>query len=335
MPDPLVVIVQRQFAADLAAAETLQMREMAQRWLTIEHSLQGSIDLLAADMAAEKEAGRAVSQAKLYRMQRYQALMGQLQGEVQRYAEWAERQIEQRQTELVSLGVQQATTAIQVSMQAGAVSSFNILDVRAVEAMAALVSEQSPLTRLLKASYPDALGGLSDTLLIGTALGWGPARTAAEMRRGMSMGLNRSLNIARTEQLRALRMASSQQYQESGVVIGHKRIAAKFGSCAACLARDGEMLLVDEPVYDHPSGRCSSVPIIEGVPAPSWQSGRDWLNEQPVEYQRKVLGAGRYAACKAGKFKFDDLATTTHHDEWGKGLAVKPLSELVSTEKAA
>jgi SPP1 gp7 family putative phage head morphogenesis protein len=329
MPEPLVVSITRQFRLDLLAAETVQMQEMAGRWLIIERTLSEQIDLLANDLATEKAAGRAISQAKLYRMERYQALMSQLQREVQRYAEWSEGLISSRQTELVSLGAQQAATAITASMPSNFVGAFNVLNVDAIEAMAALVSERSPLTKLLKQSWPDAAEGLSNALLRGTALGWGPTKTAAEMRKGMSWGLNRSLNIARTEQLRALRMASSAQYRESGVLSGYKRICARDSRvCAGCLAADGRVYPVEHVFDSHPQCRCSSIPLVAGLPPVKWQSSSAWLREQDAQTQRQVLGQGRYDLWKNGQVQLSDMAKTVHDPEWGGAIVPRTVGEL-------
>lgn len=328
MPEPLVVATLRQFRQDLLAREEVQMREMARRWLQIEAALQAEIDGLAKDFAAEKAAGRSVSQTKLYRMDRYQSLLGQLREQTERYGDYAVQSITARQLELASLGIDHAAAAIRaVSVTA----SFDVLPVSAIQAMVGLVGDGSPLKRLLAASYPDAVEGLTTALVKGTALGWHPTRVAREMRTGSEIGLNRSLLIARTEQLRVYRAASDQQYLESGVVIAKKRLVAhSVRTCLACLAQDGKIMPVDQPFFDHPAGRCTTVPIVVGVEPPIWTSGQRWFEQRGVSAQRSMMGGQRYEAWKAGEFEFADLAKVTTDPTWGKSLGVRPVRELVA-----
>jgi hypothetical protein len=149
------------------------------------------------------------------------------------------------------------------------------------------------------------------------------------MKRGMAQGLNRALVIARTEQMRVYHQSAQQQYAASGVVYGHRRLAAHDDrTCPACLAADGELLDVNKPLYDHPNGRCTSIPLVDGLPAVQFETGQDWLRKQDAETQRRILGRGRYDAWRAGRFELDELAVTTSDETWGKSLNVAPLKDL-------
>lgn len=326
MADSLVVQVMRRHKAALLAREAAQMREMARRWLEVEAALEGQLSALA-----QETAGQPLTQGQLYRKERFQTLLVQARREMERYAGYAEGLITQTQREYGRLGLQHAAEAVQTTfLETGKVGPyFNRLPIEALELTAGLAGDGSPLRKLLMDSWPEVADGLTRSLLKGVALGWGPAKTAKAMREQMATGLERALTIARTEQMRVYRAASDQQYQESGVVQGKRRLVAAFGACAACLARDGELLPLDEPAYDHPNGRCTFIPVVDGMPAPQWQKGPEWFKEQPAEYQRKILGPGRYEAWKAGKFDFADLARDSKSEVWGRSLGVRPLKELV------
>lgn len=331
MPDPLVVRVTREFKAQLLIREQAQMQAMAGRWLDIERLLDGQISALAADFEQRRLAGQAISEAALFRMERFQSLLRQLERELETYQEYADDRIATGQRENARLGIEHAARKINTQM-AGVGTAFDMLPVEAVENMVGLASDGSPLARLLRQSYPDAAEGIMANLVRGTALGWNPNRTARAMRDGMAQGLNRTLTIARTEQLRVYREASRQQYEASGVVPYHRRIATHDDRvCAACLMAEGEVLEVGEQLYDHPQGRCDSVPAVSGLPAVQWQLGPDWFREQGEATQRAILGSGRYRAWREGRFDLDQLVTVRHDDTWGRSLNPTPLQELLAT----
>ena len=228
------------------------------------------------------------------------------------------------------MGAQHAAAAIAASSPSVA-ASFERLPIGAVQTMVGMAQAEAPLAKLLAASYPDSVEGLTNALIRGTALGWHPTKTAAAMRQGTAMGLNRSLVIARDQQLRAYRYASDAQYEASGVVQAKKRLAAHDGrTCLACLARDGEIVPLDRPAFDHVQGRCAFVPVVVGVAAPTWESGEAYFETLSAAEQRAAMGDRRYEAYRAGKFDFADLARTTHDDTWGEGLRVATAGELAA-----
>jgi len=329
MPDPLVIEVMKQFKLDLLAREQVQMQNMARQWLGLEDALESQIQAMADELAREAAEGRAISQAKLWRMKRYQSLQAQLQQELAAYTQYAEGLIVENQAQLGALGIQHATTATQVSMP-GLGIYFDVLPISAIENMVGLAGDGSPLKALLKATWGDSAAGLTNELIRSTALGINPRETARRMRQGATQGLNRMLNIARTEQLRVYREASRQQYEYSGVVEGFKRLATHDDRvCLACLMAEGETYSVREQLRDHPSGRCTAVPIVVGMPEVRWELGQDWFRQQDPAIQARMLGKKRYDAWQAGQFKLDQLVTVRRDSTWGDSVQVTPLKDLI------
>lgn len=335
MADSLVVQLMRRFKADLLAREADQMWVMAQRWLEIEQAVGAQVDLLARELAAEREAGRSASQGKLYRMERYQTLLAQLRREVGLYTNYAVREITDRQRQYATFGIDHTVQSIRASYT-GIGPYFEMLPVGAVENMAGQLGNGAPLSELLSRSWPDSADALTKALLKGTALGWNPTRTAAEMRRGMATGLNRALTIARTEQMRVYREAGRAQYEASGVVDGFYRIAAHDSrTCIACLVTEGEFYPVRESLRDHVNGRCSTVPKVRGMPAPQWEHGKAWFTRQPAAMQAQIMGRNYYDAWKSGQYRLDDLPTVKHNETWGDSVQVTPLNELTRAAETA
>ncbi len=328
MPDSAVIVTMRQFKRDLLAGERAQMQEMATRWLGVERRLQAQIDALALEMAGIKRDGGFVSQELLMNNVRYRQLLTQLTRELEGYSDFADVQITAQQRRLVRLGIAHAENAIKVQ---GITAGFNRLPVEAVQSIIGLAGNGSPLRRLLVQSWPLSAQRLTDELVNGVALGYNPRKTARLMAQGMAGSLDRMMVIARTEQLRVYRHANLESYRASGVVTGYKRLATHDKrTCAACLMDEGTFYELDEEMPEHPQGRCTLVPVVEGVPAPRWQQGADWFVEQSQETQTSILGKGRYAAWQEGQFSLDELVTVKPNVTWGASLQVTPLRELVS-----
>jgi hypothetical protein len=139
------------------------------------------------------------------------------------------------------------------------------------------------------------------------------------------------MTIARSEQLRVYRMAGLEQYQRSGVVRGQKRLATHDGRvCAACIADEGTLYELDAVIADHPSGRCTGVPVVQGMPEVSWTGGEAWFRGQPEGIQREILGDGRWEAWSKGQFQFGQLVTHTEDRTWGGGIVPTALDKLVA-----
>lgn len=339
MPDPVVVTVMREWKLDLIAREDAQMRAMAAQWLQIEHSLEAQIAALADELARMRDAGEAISQSKLYRLERYRRLLAQVRSEFAGYVTYADREMSRYQSEMATLGLDHSVEAIQLSYWPGIGAYFDRLPVDAIENIVGLAGNGQPLGELLKARMiRDADGTelagvwerLTQTLINGTVRGMNPRDVARLMRDDLAGGLNKALLIARTEGLRPYREMSRAQYEASGVVTGQKRLTAHDNRvCAACLADEGTLYGIHAIISDHPQGRCTSVPVVRDIPEVRWQAGEDWFRDQDLDTQRSILGPAHYKAWTEGAFAFSQLVTRTSDPVWGAGLTPTPLSELV------
>lgn len=328
MPDNTVITLMRQFKRDLLNQEHAQMQAMASRWLGVERRLDSQMQALAYECDAIKRDGGTVSPELLMTNVRYRELLIQLNHELEGYTDYADRTITDRQRQLARLGIKQGEQAIRAS---GLRAGFNRLPVEAVENLIGFSGDGAPLANLLTGSWPLAAQGMTQELINGVALGYNPRKTAKLMAQGATGSLDRMMVIARTESLRAYRTANLDSYRASGVVNSYKRLATHDSRvCAACLMAEGTVYQLDEEMPEHPQGRCTLVPVVDGIGAPQWKQGQDWFVEQDQARQMDILGKGRYYAWQNGDFELDQLVTVKPNAVWGDSVQVTPLRDLVS-----
>lgn len=315
------------------AQEQAQMVEMANRWYEIEKTLRLQFLSLAEEVERMRADNITVTPAKLSQMQYYRDLLIGAQGELQRYAEWAEGVISTNQGNLLELGIANALEVLRYAGIGMELPRFPELARGAFENIIGMARDGSPLRKLLFGAYGDAVDGLTNALIQSVAQGLNPAVTARAMANGFGVGLNRAMTIARTEQLRAYRTAQVQQWDQSGLVEYYVRQAAlSLRTCPACLALDGKIYKTSELMHVHPNDRCTMVPKLRGVPLQSGQSGEDWFRSLDESAQIGIMGAGKYAAWRDGQFEFKQLAHAHADPKWGPSLAVVPLRKLASAE---
>lgn len=329
MPDSEVIVAMTRFKQDLLRREQFQMQEMGRRWLDLERSLESRIAALAEQFDRRRANGETLTRGALFRMERYQALLAQLQTELRSYTDYAAPLIEGQQRDYARLAIQHAATAIDASVTTHIGTGFDRLPIEAVEHMVGLAGDGSPLRTLLVDAWPDAAEGLTRELIRSTALGANPRETARRMADGTTRTLTRMLVISRTEPMRVYRQTAIEQYKASGVVRGFRRLATRSNhTCLACIMRDGEFFELEKEFTEHVAGRCTPVPVVIGVPAIQWQKGPDWFMQQSPETQQSIMGKGRYTAWKAGQFDLDSAVQTVRNDTWGDSIQVRPLREL-------
>lgn len=335
MAEPAVVQRLREFKDGVLAQEASQMRLMARRWLAVEEALDAQIVALAEQTARMPK--EAVTIGRLYRLERYRKLLAQAQREFEKYAAWAEGVVVGGQTQMAMLGLEHAT---EILGMAAVGYGWDRLNADAVANMIGMTGDGTPLGDLLKLRMvrdstglplPGVAERLAQSLVNATAQGWNPRRTARKLKDDLTGGLDKALQITRTEQIRAYRQASLRQYQASGVVTGVARLCAHNDrTCVACLADEGHVYPVDEGIPDHVQGRCSGVPQIAGVENLRFETGEQWMRSQSATTQEEMLGPKRYALWKEGKVKFSEFATHTSDPTWGGSVKVTPIKILAA-----
>lgn len=325
--DPEVVRFLRLRKQALLMKEQGLMRSLTKDWLKVEQALRSEMEALASELASLN----VVTEATIQRHERFVKLLYQARAEVGKFNETADGAITKMQAQMSKTGIEDALKALKISYQdAGMVApSFDQLPVKALEIMFGYASDGSSLQGLLARAYPDAVNGMMDALVTGLAFGNHPTDVGRKMAEEFGIGLNRALTIARTETLRAYRMGSFEQYRESGVVSGYKRLASHDSrTCIGCLMADGMMIeSLDGEFDEHPNGRCTAVPVVIGIPAMEWSNGEQWFIRQAEATQREMLGPQRFEAWKTGT-DLKDMSKFVNDPTWGGSYVPTPVGEL-------
>lgn len=319
----------------LLAGERGVLDHMSRAWLAVEDELEARIYALASRVAEMRAAGETVVLWRLAELDRYRDLLLAVQNRLGQFGTSILPFIREEQRHLAVLGVLHSAEGIRGAMIDAGLEvplQFNVVPTAVVETMVGMAGPgfDAPLGQLLRAAWPDAVDGLTDALIRGIAVGDNPRVVARAMADGMTDGLDRMMTIARTEMLRTYREASRLEYQQSGVVTGYRRIAAHDAdTCLACIAMDGEEYETDELMEIHPNDRCAMVPIVLDMPAVEWQAGQDWLDVQPEEVQRGILGPARYDLYSSGQVSdLRQFVATGEDPTWGPTLGVRALEEI-------
>ena len=131
--------------------------------------------------------------------------------------------------------------------------------------------------------------------------------------------------IVRTAAEQIFRNAQQNQRQQTPVR-NWRRVANHETACLACLLLEGTIYEREEDFSDHPNGRCFIVPCEPG--AKPEQPGRQWLEEQDAETQKKIMGKGRWEAWQNGDLTLDQMTEVRPDPVYGPQPRVIPLKEL-------
>ena len=140
---------------------------------------------------------------------------------------------------------------------------------------------------------------------------------------GIWSGIQRAV---RTLAEQMFRRAQRQQAQKTPVM-KWLRIANHETACLACLLLEGTVYDREENFADHPNGRCTITPIEAGTPHDE-RPGRDWLEKQDEETQRRIMGKTRFEAWKNGELSLDDMVEVVSDPIYGPIPHLVQLSRL-------
>ena len=331
-----------QFRKQLNNADATAAREMVRAYRPVYKQLQAETEELL-EIAAQKQ----LKPWQVMRLERMKDLERQYLANVTRWADNAGDLITNAQREAVGLARRGSRAIASAGLPQGVNMNnlaqlglgWNDLPEDAFANFVGISGKGEPVGRLLRDLGPKAALDVRNTIGNGIALGKGPRQTARMVTQASGMPLSKAMVISRTETNRAYREATRLQYAtNSQVVKGYRRSAAKSGNtCMACIALDGTQYGLDEPLNEHPNGRCALVPDVLdyadlGLDIPRETqppSARDWFGEQSKDLQRQMLGPTRFKAYEAGQLELADLVEIKSSSVWGDTAVLAPVDKIM------
>lgn len=312
-----------------------QSHVMYRAWLQIHDDLSNELDSLVDYFAktSAKDWSEDFLVSKVYNAERYQQFINQVYAEMAPYVHWVENDLlVDEMKNVIRLGNQMALTASESIPQFRGV--FDVLHRDAIQNIVAQLTSEETLGPILKRSYAVAYDAIGRELMKNVALGLNPREIAKFVKEnGLDQSFNHLLLVSRDQQIRAYRQAYIQTYQNSGVVTGLKRLAAKNSrTCYMCLALDGYVYPLDPSgavppeIELHPQDRCAFVPVTD-FHQPTWADGQSWFDQQPESVQKEILGPGRMEMYKQG-LGLDEMTGFVQNDTWGASPVQIPLKSL-------
>lgn len=325
------------YRAELAARERARTRELIAAYHRLWQRIEPRIAELTVAIERARGEGRPVL-AALYERERLAVLQDEVIRELQRVTGRTYAEIVREQIHAGEVGTESAERLWREVIEAqGIFSTANVrLPRAAIEAMVGALTEGSPLRSLLAGLAPETWTLVRDALIEAVVLGRNPRAIAALVRDALNTSLTRALTIARTEILRAYRTSQLETYRETGVIKGWVWVAAVHSdrTCLSCVAMHGTWHPLDEPMSEHPRGRCSAAPALKGPDrdgyyreAPFGVPGPQWFEGLAASEQRDILGPSKWAAYKAGDIELSDLVSVRESSQWGMTRSVASLSE--------
>lgn len=325
MAESAVVRVAREYRAQIARNEDKALRRMARSWHQMERELEAEYFNIAQQIQDLADSGVPVPIEWIYQQRRYQEMLQQVDKAIAEYDKDAVSVISDYQRENWNLGLESARAQVKMGNPESWI--WNEVSRDTAETVAGFAGNGAPLAELLKRDYADLGQRVTDALITGIGLGKGAHAVAKDMRDAMSIDYDRSVRIARTEINRAYRLANAEQYRLSGVVQKVVRLCYPPTACFACLELDGEEC-PNGICDDHPNGKCTTVAITIGGVMPDWQHGHEWLMEQSVVDQRRIMGDERYELWKKDHIPLRDMVQMKPNPVWGGSPSVDSVRSI-------
>lgn len=335
MPNSDVLRLLAKFRLALAQQDAAALQQVIDAYRLVHDRLGGRLDALVAQIAAEGP----LTSGQFVRLSQYKALERDLRAELERFGVYLNTQVSASAKSALLRGDADAYQLLKLVTGRGVIrANFGSMSQDAIQTMIAFLQPDSPLYQAINALAGFHSDQVLRGLVEGIAFGDSPRATAAKMAdlftEGLGRGLTDALRITRTAQLYSYREANRVNFiLNNDVVTGWYWIADLRGDpppCLSCLAQHGTRHELTENLDDHDNGRCAAVPEVLGQnPLGDMQTGEAWFNEQNDAAQADMMGPGRYAAWKDGKFDFAAQSQQVEHPTWGHVRSVVPLKNLI------
>lgn len=234
----------------ILAQEASAGTQIASQWQAAFARILAGLRALFAAMQSAEQRGETVNLAWLYQSLRLQQALHLIEGEMQTFSQQSSLVVQGQVVQAQQSGRQDGQALVQQA-QPGISANQSL--------MTSLDISQS--TSRFAMMPADATARAKSTLLDGAANGKGPSQIASRLQLVLAMSLGVALCVSRTEAMDAYRDGSLAVYQANSETVTGWRWLAEPGACPDCESMNGSTHPLDEPMDEHPNGRCVPLPI--------------------------------------------------------------------------
>lgn len=339
---PNIFELGEQFRAELLRRDVQSRAIVVRAYLPILDDLQKRLNLLMQQIREAQERGDVISPAWLLRQERFQVLIAQATGQIQKYMTGSVlAYLSKAQREAVKTAIRQAGLLLDTAVQDAPFDvSFNRLPAEAVEQFVGFSAKGTPLEKVFS-RYGQGMGRmLKQSIVVGIAEGRNLRVIGREASKILERPRWEAERIIRTETLRAYRAATLETYrQNADIVTGWRwNSARQTRTCAACWALDGRVFPVDTPFAEHPNGRCFATPELRLFPQER-ETGPEAFRQLSAREQNLILGgtedrlSAKYLAYKNGEFDLPELVGFRNDPQWGPTRYEKSLTDVLAGKR--
>lgn len=323
------------FRAALLARDTQAAARLIAAYELGASRLEANLRQLLASVEAARARGETITDGWLYRQARFRELIQQAQQEMLRLSQYADNLITEQQRAEIERGLRDSATLMKTAAdEIGINPSFAQTPKATVENLVGALGDGSPLRGVLGRYGIEGAKVIERELIAGLVAGEPIAKVARRMRSAVGGNLDKALQIARTETLRAYRESSRQNYLKNAEYIsGYIWVSAKqVRTCLACLALDGQFFPLDKPLPAHVNCRCTSYAALKGEPPRQRETAAQWFARQPDSVKRQSMTADELDAFNAGRVTLQDFVGRTNSEKWGSSYHQLSLKRALAGE---
>lgn len=203
--------------------------------------IRREIDELMRLRTLAEAKGEVLGPEWLWKQNRLEALLSQVERELRLYAEFASPLITNAQGQAVDAALWHSEELVRAATrQVGIAVNWNRLPLDPLRSLIGFTANGSPLRELFDRMGPEVSQLIHDGLIQGVTLGWNPERIARQLRTHFARGLSQALTTCRTEVMRAYREGTRAAYLENDDILTGWvwNAACTPRTCAMCVTGD-------------------------------------------------------------------------------------------------
>ena len=333
---PNIVEVSVAQRAALLKQEQQVVDEIVSAYKIAEQGIQRELNRLLLRWEQALEDGDEVSEAWLYQKMRLNELLRVIHT---RIGEFANEAADITRKAQLARSIQAGVNISEQVKSARIKTGFDMLHEEAIRDIAGFLADGKPLAELFDAIAPHAVLAAKTAFIEGVAIGRNPRVIARALMKGIGadeggiprVSRTRSILIARTETMRAYRVATTRNYlANKSIIRGWIWMSARDPrTCPICLGMDGTVHPVGEQMHTHPGCRCFQVPKLADDIDFDMGTGQEWFDKLSSKERLDVMkgSKARLELADSG-VSLRDMVAETHSEKWGPGVRLKTLTEL-------